>query len=182
VLAARLLKALSLTLLGAQECNQERPAMSLNSLLVGAWVFCSYTFNRIHPLISINDVLFRLHTFSISLHLQKHVTVCLHSFSLSSTKMPNNKSQRKGQAAKKSGSVAGINDVLWMVCRNAVLYPSDANVMKVQAATAAGADVNHLREGLSCLMLAAVKGCNKIAELWLLVPTRKRQIRKATRR
>jgi hypothetical protein len=62
--------------------------------------------------------------------------------------MPNTKGKRKGKAANKSGSVAGINDELWLASR-------EENVMRVQVAIAAGADVNYVRDDYTCLMRAA---------------------------
>jgi ankyrin repeat protein len=80
------------------------------------------------------------------------MTDCL---SLSLSTMPNKKGKRNGKAAnvKESGK-------MWLACR-------DNDVRKVQAAIAAGADVNYSRDEASCLMIAVCRGCNKIAELLL---------------
>jgi ankyrin repeat protein len=70
--------------------------------------------------------------------------------------------QKAGQAASTSQSVAEINANLWNACRNGILSSNDANVMSVQAAIAAGADVNYSSGGTSCLAVAVIQGHHEI--------------------
>jgi ankyrin repeat protein len=80
--------------------------------------------------------------------------------------MPNKKGKRKAKsAATKSVSVADANLTLWNACANGILSSNDANVMSVQAAIAAGADVNYSYEGKSCLSIAAANGHNEVVSL-----------------
>jgi ankyrin repeat protein len=74
--------------------------------------------------------------------------------------MSNMKGEQKATGAKNNVNAAGVNLVLWIACR-------DGRVMSVQAAIAAGADVNYSHDGWSCLSIAASKGYHKIIELLL---------------
>jgi ankyrin repeat protein len=73
-----------------------------------------------------------------------------------------------GQAASAPRfSVQIANDNLWNACVDGVLSSSDASVMRVQAAIAAGADVNFSSKGTSCLQLAAATGNHELVSLLL---------------
>jgi ankyrin repeat protein len=65
-------------------------------------------------------------------------------------------------SARSRLSVAAISANLWTACRTGILSSNNASVMSVQAAIAAGADVNHLQSGASCLSIAAAHGHNEI--------------------
>jgi ankyrin repeat protein len=77
------------------------------------------------------------------------------------------KLRKAGKAASATLSVATINANLWNACRNGILSSNDANVTSVQAAIAAGADVNYSNEGTSCLCVAVLQGHHEIAGLLL---------------
>jgi hypothetical protein len=76
--------------------------------------------------------------------------------------------QKAGQAAgTPTLSVKEISDKLWYACHDIVVSSNDPNVMSVQAAIAAGADVNYSPEGMSCLSVAAGEGYHEIVGLLL---------------
>jgi ankyrin repeat protein len=75
--------------------------------------------------------------------------------------------RQKSNAAKKNVNVGNANLALWIACRDGVLSLNDANMMSVQVAIAAGADVNYSLDGLSCLSIAASKHYHKIIELFI---------------
>jgi hypothetical protein len=88
-----------------------------------------------------------------------------------------------GKAASAGLSVAEINTNLWNACYRGILSLNDANVMSVQAAIAAGADVNYSQNGVSCLGAAAAYGHHEIVgHLITSVPTRKEKSRATSRR
>jgi hypothetical protein len=70
------------------------------------------------------------------------------------------KGEQKATGAEKNVNAAVIDPALWNACDVGIM-------MSVQAAIAAGADVNYSHDGWSCLSIAAFKGYHKIVELLL---------------
>jgi hypothetical protein len=77
------------------------------------------------------------------------------------------KLRKAGNTASAGLSVAAINANLWDACDNGILSSNDASMMSVQAAIAAGADVNNSQNGVSCLGAAAAHGHHEIVGLLL---------------
>jgi hypothetical protein len=74
-------------------------------------------------------------------------------FSLIHTSIADNNSEQKDD----------LDTKLWSACRNGIVSSNDANVMNMQAAIAAVADVNYSYDGLSCLSIAVFYGHHEIA-------------------
>jgi ankyrin repeat protein len=74
----------------------------------------------------------------------------------------------KGKWNAATLSVAERNTKLWNACARSILSSSNnANMMSVQEAIAAGADVNYLHGGISCLCIAAKQVDHEMAGLLL---------------
>jgi ankyrin repeat protein len=77
--------------------------------------------------------------------------------------------QKAGQAAPARPSVAAASLALWFACGSGIVSSNRATgPMSVQAAIAAGADVNYSHEGWSCLSVAAANGHNEVVSLLII--------------
>jgi ankyrin repeat protein len=77
--------------------------------------------------------------------------------------MSNMEGEQKANTAKKNDSAADIDLALWNTCNRGI----EANAVSVQAAIDAGADVNYVHKGWSCLSIAVVRGHNELVDLLL---------------
>jgi ankyrin repeat protein len=81
------------------------------------------------------------------------------------SKAKKQKALKAAALASRLNSVAAINANLWTSCRDGIVSSNDANVMSVQAAIAAGADVNYSLNSRSCLSIAVLRGHQAVVDL-----------------